>query len=88
MNLLKQSIENLHIEHEKNDVSSFLTISIGAYYLEPNDNITLEEFYQKADDALYEAKQKRNSVVIKSITENLIDSPSLPPLQVEEVESV
>ncbi len=86
LNLLKQSIENLHIEHEKNEVSSYLTISIGAYYLEPSDNTTLEEFYQKTDDALYEAKQKRNDVVIKSIAENLIDTPSLPPLQIEEKE--
>jgi len=86
LNLLKQSIENLHIEHEKNKVSSFLTISVGAYFLEPNDIVTLEEFYQKADDALYEAKQKRNDVVIKSIAENLIDTPSLPPLQIEEKE--
>lgn len=84
LSLLKQSIENLKIEHEKNDVSSYLTISIGAYFLQPNDLITIEEFYQKTDDALYEAKQKRNSVVIKSISQNLVDTPSLSSIQISQ----
>lgn len=54
--------------------------------LETNDLTTLEEFYQKTDVALYEVKQKRNSVVIKSMAQNLMDTPSLPPLQIPEDE--
>ncbi len=71
LNLLKQTIEDLQIAHEKNSVSPFLTISIGAYILDADNLTSIEDLYQKADDALYEAKTKRNHAVIKPLPSSL-----------------
>ncbi len=54
-------IENLGIEHSKSLVSDSLTISIGVHVKNPEDDIEERAFTQKADDALYQAKnQGRN----------------------------
>ncbi|WP_321777521.1 diguanylate cyclase [Sulfurimonas sp.] len=65
VNKVRENIEKLEIQHIKNKVSKFLTISSGVYIMVTNDNSTLDEIYKKTDQALYIAKQKgRNQVVV------------------------
>lgn len=64
-NKLKQSIEELEIEHKGSDVSNYLTISIGIKYLSSNFSLDANEIYKRADKALYKVKENgRNSVFI------------------------
>ncbi|KJR42597.1 diguanylate cyclase (GGDEF) domain-containing protein [Candidatus Magnetoovum chiemensis] len=60
---LRTSIEQLRIEHSKNQVSNFVTVSIGLYVAYDDHNIKEEEIIKKADEALYKAKHNgRNKV--------------------------
>jgi diguanylate cyclase (GGDEF)-like protein/PAS domain S-box-containing protein len=61
---IKEKIEDLKLMHEKNEVSQYLTISIGAHTISPTTEITHEQLYIEADKALYLAKSKRNTVVV------------------------
>lgn len=64
-NSLLHSVENLHIKHEKNDASNFLTVSIGLIFKSYEYDMTAEEIYQKADKALYYSKSSgRNQVKV------------------------
>ncbi|WP_072680609.1 diguanylate cyclase [Arcobacter sp. LA11] len=64
-NKLKQSIENLEIEHKGNKVSNFITISIGTKIVSPESVLNQNDIYKLADNALYEAKDfGRNRAVI------------------------
>ncbi|NOQ29992.1 MAG: diguanylate cyclase [Helicobacteraceae bacterium] len=45
------------IPHKQNKVSEFVTISIGLAYTKVDENTDPQQFIQKADDALYEAKE-------------------------------
>lgn len=59
-----KSIENLKIPHKNSKVSEFVTMSIGIITVSPNKDNNILDFLQKADDALYQAKEKgRNQVV-------------------------
>jgi diguanylate cyclase (GGDEF)-like protein/PAS domain S-box-containing protein len=61
---LQQKIENLHIEHIKSNVSSYLTISMGLSCLDANTIKSCEQLYTDTDKLLYEAKQTgRNKIV-------------------------
>ena len=51
---LRKSIEELHIEHSKNSVSSYLTVSIGIAVVD--GSISAESLYSLADHELYKAK--------------------------------
>lgn len=62
---IQHDIESLFIKHEYSKVHEYLTISIGAKINTSIKNIQVEEFYLAADKALYEAKKKRNSIVIE-----------------------
>lgn len=53
---LRQTIENLHIEHQKSDISSYLTISIGVAIFHTLSNERPEQLVSYTDKALYEAK--------------------------------
>ena len=62
---LKVQVESLHIQHQQNLVSEYLTLSIGAFVLAPASQIEAGRLYSMADKALYQAKLERNALVIK-----------------------
>ena len=51
-------------KHSKSKSSELLTISVGIYSAIPTTEDAAEDFYSKADIALYEAKSKRNAIVV------------------------
>jgi len=69
LNQLRLEIEQLHIEHQDSDVSDYLTVSIGAYVLTPNERHTAQTLYVVADRALYLAKKTRNNVMVTAATD-------------------
>ncbi|MGB6327510.1 MAG: diguanylate cyclase [Halarcobacter sp.] len=63
-NQIREKVENLKIEHSKNTVSKFVTISAGLYCEQANKIKNDMELFKKADDLLYQAKESgRNKVV-------------------------
>lgn len=64
MESCRQAVEDLKIEHEKNTVSKYLTISIGGVNSFPTQIMCSEATFKLADDMLYQAKEEgRNCVV-------------------------
>ncbi len=62
---IQRSIAELNIPHEASRVASRLTVSIGAAFVRPAANRTLEGLIQLADEALYSAKEEgRNRVIV------------------------
>ena len=62
---IQRSIAELNIPHEASRVASRLTVSIGAAFVLPMENRTLEGLIQLADEALYSAKEQgRNRVIV------------------------
>jgi diguanylate cyclase (GGDEF)-like protein len=62
---LVQSIEDLKIPHPKSEHSQYVTISAGMSSIIPKEKNTTQELLDKADKALYEAKQSgRNKVIV------------------------
>ncbi|MDD2780728.1 diguanylate cyclase [Sulfuricurvum sp.] len=62
-NTLLENIRALNIVHEYSDAASYVTVSIGLAFQEPQDFITKEELLKQADDALYKAKANgRNQI--------------------------
>ncbi len=62
---VKQGVEDLKIEHSKNDASDYVTISIGLT-CETGENIeNIDSLFNKTDKLLYTAKETgRNKVVV------------------------
>lgn len=54
--ILRQEIENLHIEHRTSKVNNVITVSIGVVSLTPTKDAVAEELILAADQALYQAK--------------------------------
>lgn len=74
---IRKSIENLEIEHKRNSISPFITISIGVTFIDFNKNNQLEisqtSLYKYTDNLLYEAKNKgRNRTIVSEF--NLFDT--------------
>jgi diguanylate cyclase (GGDEF)-like protein len=62
---IQRSIAELNIAHEASRVATRLTVSIGAAYVMPGAERTVEGLIQLADEALYAAKEQgRNQVVV------------------------
>ena len=51
-----QNIQDLEIEHEKSEVSPYISMSLGIISLVPDDETLAEDLIHWADKALYEAK--------------------------------
>lgn len=64
--LIQSTIASFEMPHEKSQVSSYVTLSIGVSCLIPNENISLEDLIGNADKALYEAKNQGRDRVISS----------------------
>lgn len=67
---IRTDVENLKIEHKANDASPWLTVSLGACYVNPGKEAPEhgDTIYKIADKALYEAKEQgRNRHIIKII---------------------
>ena len=63
-NKIRQNIENLHIKHEKNSASAYITMSMGLVSLNAKDIYSADKMYKMADDFLYNAKENgRNKVI-------------------------
>jgi diguanylate cyclase (GGDEF)-like protein len=52
------NVNQLHITHEKSDVSEYVTISLGVHSLIPNSESAPDLLIALADKALYEAKEQ------------------------------
>ncbi len=64
-NQTRISIEELHIEHTGNSASQYVTISMGLFIIDFNDNYDAQEIYKLTDSNLYKAKESgRNKVVV------------------------
>ncbi len=60
---LRQAVEGLQIPHPDSEVSPYVTISVGVDFLVPGVSSTSDELIQRADTALYLAKNRgRNRV--------------------------
>jgi diguanylate cyclase (GGDEF)-like protein len=54
---IQKNIENLKLEHEKSDVSQYLTVSIGIHFASTQVIENARKVYEYADKALYAAKR-------------------------------
>jgi diguanylate cyclase (GGDEF)-like protein len=62
---IQRSLAELNIPHEASRVASRLTVSVGAAFVLPSGERTLEGLIQLADEALYTAKEEgRNRVIV------------------------
>ncbi len=51
-------VDALALPHSRSKVASHVTLSIGICQMMPDNTTTLKEFIKRADDALYEAKER------------------------------
>jgi diguanylate cyclase (GGDEF)-like protein len=73
---LKQMINDLRIPHAKSDVAHHVTASYGLYVLRGGSMDTVDELYERADRALYEAKNHgRNRIVLLDSDEPFVFRP-------------
>lgn len=62
---MRSEVEALNILHAYSSISEYVTISLGVYTVIPSDKLSIEEFIEATDKALYEAKKEnRNSIVV------------------------
>ncbi len=62
--LLQHNVKQYDIEHKYSDVSPIVTLSIGIYSSNIEQETDADQYYKKADKALYEAKKNRNNIII------------------------
>jgi diguanylate cyclase (GGDEF)-like protein len=62
---IHEKVMSLEIPHLNSPVSKFVSVSLGVASIAPNCRNSLEELIEKADNALYQAKQQgRNRIVV------------------------
>lgn len=66
INNMKQNIENLHIKHEKSQVSQYVTASFGLVVRDAKSVESENELYKEADEILYEAKESGRNIVVSN----------------------
>lgn len=59
-------IENLKIKHKKSEVGEYITVSIGIYSDNANNISNIDDFYKKADDLLYKAKESGKNRIVSN----------------------
>lgn len=65
--ILRKSVEDMQLSHPGSKVSDFVTISLGTATMVPSESTSFEELLNRADQALYLAKEKgRNRVKVYS----------------------
>ena len=66
---IRAAVEQLEIEHRRNTVSHFITISLGVAFLPEVTTEDLDYMIKQADDLLYKAKDKgRNQCIAEALT--------------------
>ncbi len=63
---IKESVENLQIQHTGNSVSPFVTISVGLTCKRGEEISSLEELFDETDTLLYKAKETGRNRVVSS----------------------
>lgn len=65
---LRLAVMALEIDHNKSSVCKYLTISLGAIFIDSVDTLDMQDIYIKADNLLYKAKENgRNKSFIEII---------------------
>jgi diguanylate cyclase (GGDEF)-like protein len=54
---IRTSVESMKIRHEKSGVNDFVTLSLGAAALVPQQGMSAEDLIKEADKAMYQAKE-------------------------------
>lgn len=64
---IQRGVENLKLTHATNVLSQYVTVSIGIAHIIPDDNSDFNTLYEKADKALYHAKENgRNCISLNN----------------------
>jgi diguanylate cyclase (GGDEF)-like protein/PAS domain S-box-containing protein len=64
INSIKKAIEDLKILHIKNTASPVVTISAGLISIMPDEQMSENEIYKRADELLYKAKENGRNIVV------------------------
>jgi diguanylate cyclase (GGDEF)-like protein len=77
---LWQKIIDLKIPHEKSSVAPYVTASLGVYILRGGSTDSVDDLYNNADSALYEAKkQGRNRIMLRDSADGTLRPVTLLP---------
>jgi diguanylate cyclase (GGDEF)-like protein len=75
---LRQMIIDLQIPHEKSDIAPYVTASFGLYLLRGGSQDSVEDLYNQADTALYEAKKSGRNRIVFTDSADRISRPVDP----------
>ncbi len=65
---IRTAVKNLKIPHSDSSADRYVTLSLGVSSIVPADNIPLASLIERADRALYQAKEQgRNQSIVKSL---------------------
>ncbi|MDR2630261.1 MAG: GGDEF domain-containing protein [Spirochaetaceae bacterium] len=77
---IRQMVIDLNMHHEKSPIASYVTVSLGVYFMRGGSPDKMEELYSQADLALYEAKARgRNNIVLLDSANNTMRPVELRP---------